>query len=89
MHIILIYTIVPVLSIYDSNINPAFIRPKMFMFRLQKIMDEYAGGVSTQATQIALAITLLWGVISAAYLIYNSRRQGKSLLVTSSPAAGD
>jgi amino acid transporter len=48
-----------------------------------------AGGVSTQATQIALGITLMWGVISAAYLVYNSRRQGKSLLVTSSPAAGD
>ena len=30
----------------DPHINPAFIRPKMFMFRLQKIMDEYAGGVS-------------------------------------------
>ncbi len=30
----------------DPEINPAFIRPKMFMFRLQKIMDEYAGGVS-------------------------------------------
>lgn len=30
----------------DSNINPNFIKPKMFMFRLQKIMDEYAGGVS-------------------------------------------
>jgi len=32
----------------DANINPAYIRPKMFMFRLQKIMDEYAGGVSSQ-----------------------------------------
>ncbi len=30
----------------DPNINPNFIKPKMFMFRLQKIMDEYAGGVS-------------------------------------------
>jgi adenylylsulfate reductase subunit A len=34
----------------DPNINPAYIRPKMFMFRLQKIMDEYAGGVSAQFT---------------------------------------
>ena len=34
----------------DPHINPAFIRPKMFMFRLQKIMDEYAGGVSAQFT---------------------------------------
>jgi adenylylsulfate reductase subunit A len=32
----------------DPEINPAFIKPKMFMFRLQKIMDEYAGGVSSQ-----------------------------------------
>lgn len=30
----------------DPNINPNFIKPQMFMFRLQKIMDEYAGGVS-------------------------------------------
>jgi len=34
----------------DPNINPNYIRPKMFMFRLQKIMDEYAGGVSSQFT---------------------------------------
>ncbi len=32
----------------DPNINPAYIRPKMYMFRLQKIMDEYAGGVTSQ-----------------------------------------
>lgn len=32
----------------DPNINPNYIRPKMFMFRLQKLMDEYAGGVSSQ-----------------------------------------
>ncbi|MBW1712262.1 MAG: adenylyl-sulfate reductase subunit alpha [Deltaproteobacteria bacterium] len=30
----------------DPNINPNFIKPFMFMFRLQKIMDEYAGGYS-------------------------------------------
>jgi adenylylsulfate reductase subunit A len=29
------------------DIHPNYIKPKMFMFRLQKIMDEYAGGVST------------------------------------------
>jgi len=34
----------------DPDINPAFIKPKQFMFRLQKIMDEYAGGVSAQFT---------------------------------------
>jgi adenylylsulfate reductase subunit A len=32
----------------DPDINPAYIRPTQFMFRLQKIMDEYAGGVSAQ-----------------------------------------
>jgi adenylylsulfate reductase subunit A len=32
----------------DPEINPNYIRPKQFMFRLQKIMDEYAGGVSAQ-----------------------------------------
>ncbi|HUT53742.1 MAG TPA: adenylyl-sulfate reductase subunit alpha [bacterium] len=31
----------------DPNINPNYIRPKMFMFRLQKVMDEYAGGVTS------------------------------------------
>ncbi len=32
----------------DPEVNPNYIKPKMFMFRLQKIMDEYAGGVSAQ-----------------------------------------
>jgi adenylylsulfate reductase, subunit A len=32
----------------DPLTNPEYIVPKMFMFRLQKIMDEYAGGVSAQ-----------------------------------------
>ena len=32
----------------DPDINPNYIRPTQFMFRLQKIMDEYAGGVSSQ-----------------------------------------
>jgi adenylylsulfate reductase subunit A len=29
----------------DNDYNPAYIKPFMFMFRLQKLMDEYAGGV--------------------------------------------
>ena len=33
-----------------ADVNPEYILPKMFMFRLQKIMDEYAGGVSTAFT---------------------------------------
>jgi adenylylsulfate reductase subunit A len=32
----------------DPEINPNYIRPKQFMYRLQKIMDEYSGGVSSQ-----------------------------------------
>ena len=32
----------------DPDVNPSYIRPKQFMYRLQKIMDEYAGGVSSQ-----------------------------------------
>ncbi len=34
----------------DPDINPNYIRPKQYMFRLQKLMDEYAGGVSTSFT---------------------------------------
>jgi len=34
----------------DVDLNPNYIRPKSFLFRLQKIMDEYAGGVSAQFT---------------------------------------
>jgi adenylylsulfate reductase, subunit A len=30
----------------DNDYNPNYIKPFMFMFRLQKIMDEYGGGVS-------------------------------------------
>jgi adenylylsulfate reductase subunit A len=32
----------------DPDINPNYIRPQQFMYRLQKVMDEYAGGVSAQ-----------------------------------------
>jgi adenylylsulfate reductase subunit A len=34
----------------NPDINPDYIKPKMFMFRLQKIMDEYSGGVSANFT---------------------------------------
>ena len=30
------------------DINPHYITPKMFQFRLQKVMDEYVAGISTQ-----------------------------------------
>jgi adenylylsulfate reductase, subunit A len=32
----------------DPEVNPNYMRPQQFMYRLQKIMDEYAGGVSAQ-----------------------------------------
>jgi adenylylsulfate reductase subunit A len=32
----------------DPEVNPRYLKPKSFMFRLQKIMDEYAGGVNAQ-----------------------------------------
>jgi adenylylsulfate reductase subunit A len=34
----------------QPDVNPNYIVPKMFMFRLQKLMDEYAGGVGSQFT---------------------------------------
>lgn len=47
----------------DPNINPNYIRPKMFMFRLQKLMDEYAAGVtatfSTNKNQLERALELI------------------------------
>jgi adenylylsulfate reductase subunit A len=35
-------------STTTPEVNPNYIKPKMFMFRLQKIMDEYAAGVTAQ-----------------------------------------
>jgi adenylylsulfate reductase subunit A len=32
----------------QPDVNPHYILPKMFMMRLQKLMDEYAGGVTAQ-----------------------------------------
>ena len=32
----------------NPDVSENYIKPKQFMFRLQKIMDEYAGGASTQ-----------------------------------------
>jgi amino acid transporter len=47
------------------------------------------GGVSTQATIMALTITAIWGVISAGYLAWNSRKQGKPILGASPAPSGD
>ena len=47
----------------DTEVNPNYIKPRMFMFRLQKMMDEYAGGVSsgfsTNKAQLERALELL------------------------------
>ncbi|MEW5984703.1 MAG: adenylyl-sulfate reductase subunit alpha [Acidobacteriota bacterium] len=47
----------------DPEINPNYLKPRMFMFRLQKLMDEYAGGVSsgfaTNEAQLNRALELL------------------------------
>ncbi|MEJ2217667.1 MAG: adenylyl-sulfate reductase subunit alpha [Gemmatimonadota bacterium] len=40
----------------SPEVNPNYIRPRQFMYRLQKIMDEYAGGVSTQFTTNAMLL---------------------------------
>ena len=36
--------------LHRSGSQPQYIKPRMFMFRLQKIMDEYAGGITAQFT---------------------------------------
>lgn len=41
-----------------EEINPNFIPPKMAMFRLQKIMDEYAGGVGSQYNTSAILLNV-------------------------------
>jgi len=64
-------TILKPLDIYEEfkgttvtpDVNPNYIQPKMFMFRLQKIMDEYAAGVTAQfitnESQLNRALELL------------------------------
>jgi adenylylsulfate reductase subunit A len=34
----------------DPDVNPNYIKPRGFMFRLQKLMDEYAAGITAQFT---------------------------------------
>ncbi|MEE9610459.1 MAG: adenylyl-sulfate reductase subunit alpha [Desulfatiglandales bacterium] len=59
------YTVVDQHKGYTASeeINPNYIDPKMFMFRIQKIMDEYAGGWGAQykcsATTLNIALDLL------------------------------
>ncbi len=62
----------------DEDVNPNYIKPRAFMFRLQKIMDEYAGGVTAQFTtnkaQLERALELL------AFLKEDSAKLGASNL---------
>jgi adenylylsulfate reductase subunit A len=41
----------------NADVNPNFIKPKGYMHRLQKIMDEYAGGVTMQFTTNKMLLT--------------------------------
>ncbi|MCW5977148.1 MAG: adenylyl-sulfate reductase subunit alpha [Bryobacteraceae bacterium] len=34
----------------DPEVNPNYIKPRMYMYRLQKLMDEYAAGITAQFT---------------------------------------
>ena len=44
-------------------------------------------GVSADATKLAIYITVGWGVISALYLIMNSRKQGRAIIPKVSPVS--
>jgi amino acid transporter len=44
-------------------------------------------GVSADATKLAIYITVGWGVVSALYLIMNSRKQGRAIIPKVSPAS--
>jgi len=46
-------------------------------------------GVSADATQMAIWMTVGWGVISVAYLIWNSRRQEKRIIPAPTMLQGD
>ena len=62
----------------DPEVNPAYIRPKQCMYRLQKIMDEYAGGVSSQfMTSDAL---IEKGLELLAYLKEDAKKQAAGTL---------
>jgi len=62
----------------DPEINANYIKPRMFMFRLQKIMDEYAAGVTAQfktnKAQLERALELL------AFLREDSEKLGAASL---------
>jgi adenylylsulfate reductase subunit A len=48
---------------YSEEINPNYIDPKMLMFRIQKIMDEYAGGWGSQYTCSATTLKIAQGLL--------------------------
>ena len=60
----------------QTDVNPNYIRPKMFQMRLQKLMDEYAGGVTTQFT--TSEVLLKRGLELLAFLKEDSAKLGAS-----------
>jgi adenylylsulfate reductase subunit A len=62
----------------DPQVNPNYIQPRMFMFRLQKIMDEYAGGVTAQFTTNEALLTRALELL--AYLKEDSEKLAASNL---------
>jgi adenylylsulfate reductase subunit A len=58
----------------DSDVNPNFIKPMQYMFRLQKIMDEYVGGVSSAFTTNKMALNR--GLELLAFLKEDSEKLG-------------
>jgi hypothetical protein len=49
-------------------------------------MGILGGGTSQQESLIALAIAAFWAIVSAVYVLVNSRRTGRSLLAAPAPA---
>ena len=60
----------------QTDVNPNYIRPKMFQMHLQKLMDEYAGGVTSQFT--TSEALLKRGLELLAFLKEDSEKLGAS-----------
>ncbi len=60
----------------QTDVNPNYIRPRMFQMRLQKLMDEYAGGVTAQFT--TSEALLKRGLVLLKFLKEDSAKLGAS-----------
>ncbi len=69
----------------DNDYNPNYIKPFMFMFRLQKIMDEYAGGVSSPSRPPRACANAVWSSWSSCA---KTRPSWRPRTFTNSNAAG-